>query len=495
MKPGLVPVGIYSTHSCLAHPHCTYSTHTHTRTHPVQVSTQWKAIATKSLNRLEQERALHEQDIALQQLNSAEEDQTGIKRVRIKDQQRPTFIPIESSSPTHELSAYLSEGDSHRVWRPKKAPQLASLVSDLIKKEKANVTKAAQGAKLSTPVDKPLRVPSAAKLATPGDTSPAAFPQGAKSHLRSRQKSLFRRINATQAVLKETTDELLNAESQTEEGMNGKPRISLFDASKKITSNIRHQRSLEKQDDDLSSIVSKYLETMKAESTKSSTGGDKKSNPRRTIKTTPRVIELAKYKELVQERHKDGKKATKRAVSQYPLSSLPAIEETSPSQSKKHKPVDRCTSDSAVVGLGPKSARKLSPRRTPDRDSESPESSENVSIGKSRNIPDPLQRSSPADTNIAKLKEQEAKGRRGTAMNRQNPVDFEISLSTAPPVSPKEKDNHFNVTAFKPSATVSPGDPVSATDVHKPKKKVRLQPKDSHEDKDSTQKKLSLTML
>lgn len=124
------------------------------------------------------------------------------------------------------------EDDSyHQVWRPKKQPRLADLVSSLGKlheRQKQN------GRALHPPVSHTM----------------------SNASLRSRQQMLQDRIQVTQAVL---TDEILSEERAN------KPRISFKEASRRITMNLQKQRKDKSGCKNLSDVVSLYLAKMKTE--------------------------------------------------------------------------------------------------------------------------------------------------------------------------------------------------------------------------------------
>ena len=376
-----------------------------------------------------------------------------MKRVRIKDHERPTNIPLKPRSPKLELSAYLREGDSHRVWRPKKAPQLADLVSDLIKREKA-------GTEPVTPV-----ATKAPKATTPGQRPPTLSPSVAsKGNLRSRQRTLFTRVLATQAVLKETTDELLNEEEEQEEGATAKPHLSLFEASKKITDNIKKQRSEEGQQkgDEFSSVVSKYLTTLKSNSvetqpspseTQPSEGFKGQRKTRRGSKRNAGVIPLAKWKNLAREHKKHGgwvqNRGTQRSATEYPFANLPLIEEAgTPSSRMKHKPLDRSVSDPETVmteeqrrsngstfGITLVDSQPSPTAKGSDLKIQLPGDVDEPGVGPtSPPIHQPIMKQDShgiiKKSKLAQLKGKGAGVRRSTGLNRQGPVDFEVSLTS-----------------------------------------------------------------
>ena len=134
---------------------------------------------------------------------------------------------------------FLREGETHRVWRPKKRPELANLVEQLQRTEnKTGEPGLSLGLQPPPITAQPPKPPSSSSL-----TLPVRTPS-----LRSRQKTLFNHVTATQAVLKESTDELINTEEE-EQGAEpvsakkkGRGHISLLDASRKVTTNSKKQK-------------------------------------------------------------------------------------------------------------------------------------------------------------------------------------------------------------------------------------------------------------
>ena len=180
-----------------------------------------------------------------------------MKRVRLIDAKRPSKLSLGSTGlKMSKKTPFLREGETHKVWRPKKRPQLADFVELLRQKEEKD--------KVSNGEVDPTR------LQTPKDTKTTSFmlpTTPTSASLQSRQKNLFNRVIATQAVLKETTDELLN---EKQEEMPKKPRhMSLLEASKKVTANIRRQKAGRNAPKSFSDIVSEYLAKSKEERSQS----------------------------------------------------------------------------------------------------------------------------------------------------------------------------------------------------------------------------------
>lgn len=219
-----------------------------------RVRSKWQNVAGKSLE---------EQNVVNSGAGGGEGQEKAVgsgwgkvKMVRISDNpKRPDKLTLRARRASR-LTPFLSEGERHMVWRPKKRPQLASLV-ELLKH-----TETGQEDQPAKP-DKPVET-SPVKSRVGGPWGALLTPTRTPS-LRSRQKTLFNRVIATQAVLKETTDELLNKDKPIEEVMKKPRHITLLDASKKVTANLKKQKSTEDDSKNFSDIVSKYLAKTKAD--------------------------------------------------------------------------------------------------------------------------------------------------------------------------------------------------------------------------------------
>ena len=122
----------------------------------------------------------------------------------------PLNFDLPRKTPKHR-SLFLKEGDGHIVWQPNNpTPQLYNVVADLMKKKKH----AEKAAELEPPEEKSLS---------------------------GRQRTLAHHIQATRAVLKEQNEELINKDVQPSEH---KKHISLRDASKHISENLKKQKSV-----------------------------------------------------------------------------------------------------------------------------------------------------------------------------------------------------------------------------------------------------------
>ena len=324
----------------------------------------WQKVAAKSLEMVEEE---EEGDDKTTSLGSGEKQENGgeqqsgwnkVKKVRIQKAKRPSKLQL-TKNPTPKLvaiarqaqSIYLREGESHQVWRPKK--QLSEKVE-----------------KLNKQVKEEERQPSPDKAKRP----PLQTPIATKSSLQSRQKTVFNRALATQAVLKETTDELLN-EADEEGGEINKPKLSLKEASKRITANLKKQESQSGAGgSNISNVVSQYLAKLRAEGGTdllSSGGSDAATSPlvpqpvRRRQGTrrvafidTPGAVELKQWKKIVRNAKTQstqiGQKekltaGSGRSQTQYPLHIPGTPQEDQTLTSSGHRKIHKTTSDSSVA--------------------------------------------------------------------------------------------------------------------------------------------------
>lgn len=329
----------------------------------------WQKMAAKSLDMVEEEE--NEKTTSLggsgeKMENGGEQQQVSgwnkVKKVRIQKAKRPSKLQL-TKNPTPRLvavakqaqSIYLREGESHQVWRPKK--QLSDVVEKLNKELKQEE-----------------RQPSPDKAKKP----PAQTPTAGKSSLRSRQKTVFNRALATQAVLKETTDELLN-EADEEGSEANKPKLSLREASKRITANLKKQESHTGTTGggNISNVVSQYLAKLRAEGGTellSSGGSDTATSPlvpqpvrrrqgtRRVAFTTgtPGAVELKQWKKIVRNAKTQSTQIGKqngstaadggRSQTQYPLQNIPGTpQEEKTFTSSGHRKIHKTTSDSTVA--------------------------------------------------------------------------------------------------------------------------------------------------
>ena len=321
----------------------------------------WQKVAAKSLDMVEEE------DDKTTSLGSGEKQENGgeqqsgwnkVKKVRIQKAKRPSKLQL-TKNPTPKLvaiarqaqSIYLREGESHQVWRPKK--QLSDVVEKLNKQLKEEE-----------------RQPSPDKAKRP----PLQTPTAAKSSLRSRQKTVFNRALATQAVLKETTDELLNEADEEGEEAN-KPKLSLREASKRITANLKKQESQSGTGGtNISNVVSQYLAKLRAEGGTdllSSGGSDAATSPlvpqpvrrrqgtRRVAFTdTPGAVELKQWKKIVRNAKTQSTQigqeekltaGSGRSQTQYPLHIPGTPQEDQTLTSTGHRKIHKTTSDSSVA--------------------------------------------------------------------------------------------------------------------------------------------------
>ena len=185
------------------------------------------------------------------------------RRIRLRDHDaRPSTLEfaLGSGRRKNAKTPFLREGEMHKVWRPKQRPQLANLVEMLKNQEPERATTPAP-TNVNRNLEEIAQVPSlngSTKHLNNTGLSPTA-PKSAS--LQSRQKTLFNRVIATQAVLKETTDELLKEEEEVPK----KRHMTLLEASKKVTANLKKQKSKEEGTMNFSDIVSQYLQKSKDE--------------------------------------------------------------------------------------------------------------------------------------------------------------------------------------------------------------------------------------
>ena len=130
------------------------------------------------------------------------------------------------------MESIVSEDDYHHVWRPKKQPHLPDLV--------------VSSKELQERQRKSMLVCS---------TRPLLERSVSKMSLHFRQQQLIDRVQATQAVLKESPDEILGSPDSTTR----KSGISFKEASRRIILNQR------KRNNRLSDVVTQYLARMENE--------------------------------------------------------------------------------------------------------------------------------------------------------------------------------------------------------------------------------------
>ena len=128
-----------------------------------------------------------------------------------------------------------SEGGSyHCVWKPKKQPHLSNLEMSIKDLQKQQSEKSIH-------------------------TKPPLEPSESKISLMLRQQQLLDRVQATQAILKETTDEILKSPGKK------KHHISFREASKLIISEQKKEKEPQGSHISLSDVVTQYLTKMRTE--------------------------------------------------------------------------------------------------------------------------------------------------------------------------------------------------------------------------------------
>ena len=182
------------------------------------------------------------------------------KLVRLQDD-RPQTLGIAAPVVGNGRSLYLREGEAHQVWRPKKKNMFASLVSEVLKQQSVEGEEE-EGGELKKDEEAEEERESSVPATTPGGTR--------TQNLWQRQKTLLKRVKATQEVLKEQSEELANEEHGLAQH---KEHVSLLEASKRITSNIKKQRSGDDHAENVSSVVAKFLSALQ---TAGETGGGAK---------------------------------------------------------------------------------------------------------------------------------------------------------------------------------------------------------------------------
>ena len=128
------------------------------------------------------------------------------------------------------------EDNYHQVWRPKKQPHLAELVM-CSKELQERQRKSTRDGTVRPPLDRSL----------------------SSRDLFIRQQQLFDRIQATQAVLKDSTDQIVldSADSTAK-----KPPMSFKEASRRVISD---QRKRNRGHSSFSDVVTQYLAKMESE--------------------------------------------------------------------------------------------------------------------------------------------------------------------------------------------------------------------------------------
>ena len=238
-------------------------------------------------------------------------------------QQRPSDLNLED---TPRKSLFLREGDGHRVWKPKrKRPQLYDVVKDVVMRQR---TLSENSEEPEPEPEKPVPV--------------------AKKSLRQRQRTLFNRVHVTQQVFKEQNEALINEDTQPSQH---KKHLSLRDASKRISENLKRQKS-----DGLhfTDIVSQYIEQQS--STEQEENGDapkpasagpipspvKPRHPKAGKNAeTPGVVPLNKWRQICRQQNHLG-----RAKTAFNLRNIPVFKESEETRKEKqHPPADRTRSE------------------------------------------------------------------------------------------------------------------------------------------------------
>ena len=166
-------------------------------------------------------------------------------------------------------SVKTSEADSyHQVWRPRKQPHLPDLAMSIKDSQQQQTEKCIR-------------------------TKPPLEPSASKISLMLRQQQLLDRVQATQAILKETTDEIWKSPIAK------KPKVSFREASKFIISEQKKQRELNKDHISLSDVVTQYLAKMRIERGATHAG----SSPSPQVPMSPGYLAWCSGKTGLHKRH------------------------------------------------------------------------------------------------------------------------------------------------------------------------------------------------
>ena len=226
---------------------------------------------------------------------------------------------------TPRKSLFLREGDGHKVWKPKrKRPQLYDVVKDVMNQRTLSETS-------EEPEPEPKPVPVE------------------KKSLRQRQQRLVKRVHVTQLVFKEQNEALINEDIEPSQH---KKHLSLRDASKRITENLRRQKS--NNGLHLTDVVSLYIEQQSSteqeenvDPPKPASAGPipspvKPRHPKGGKKAeTPGVVPLNKWRQICRQQNHLG-----RAKTALNLRNVPVYEENEKAQKEQqHPPADRTRSE------------------------------------------------------------------------------------------------------------------------------------------------------
>ena len=259
-----------------------------------------------------------------QELEEEEEEEGGVELRNLRTSQRPSNLNLED---TPRKSLFMREGDGHRVWKPKrKRPQLYNVVKDVMRQRTLSET--SEEPEPEPQPEKP--VPEEKK----------------KKSLWERQRTLAHRLKVTQLVFKEQNEELVNEDSQPK-------HLSLRDASRRISENLKQQKSDSLHFPD---IVSLYLEQQ--HSTEQQENGDPPKpesagpipspvKPRRPKATTetPGVVPLQKWRQICRQQNQLG-----RAKTAFNFRNIPVYEEKEKtSKEQQHPPADRTRSEQGMA--------------------------------------------------------------------------------------------------------------------------------------------------
>ena len=285
---------------------------------PITPGTRAKVHWRRTIDRtIERNRSESESQV----LEEEEDDEVFDENIGMS--QRPSDLNLGD---TPRKSLFLREGDGHKVWKPKrKRPQLYDVVKDVMNQRTLSETS-------EEPEPEPKPVPVE------------------KKSLRQRQQRLVKRVHVTQLVFKEQNEALINEDIEPSQH---KKHLSLRDASKRITENLRRQKS--NNGLHLTDVVSLYIEQQSSteqeenvDPPKPASAGPipspvKPRHPKAGKKAeTPGVVPLNKWRQICRQQNHLG-----RAKTAFNLRNVPVYEEKNEEVQKEqqHPPADRTRSE------------------------------------------------------------------------------------------------------------------------------------------------------
>ncbi len=260
-----------------------------------RVRLKWKVAAKRSLDEI---------------FETDEEDETKSEFELSASPERPSELRLNQTEGTRRRkrpvkSVFLHEGDIHQVWKgktPERRPQLADIALVALQKKR-------------------------------------------EKDLQERQRYLYSRVAATQAALKDQTEELLGqedeeeteeeiAEEKVEPKVDQRKRMTFKQASAKVLQESKRKRKSVKHVTTLTDIVNHHMKAQDPMAT-SSSAAQRQSYPARPASglfrqpSIPhaRAMSIGKYRQLIRQQHPMQSLAVAGmggfAESAYPFQSLP----------------------------------------------------------------------------------------------------------------------------------------------------------------------------